>query len=72
MAVAGAWSTATAQEVYVSTSKGDITPMSRAVVTGNKTSGKALLAAYGAKLTSSLVIDGKRSRLPTNSTALNL
>lgn len=49
------------QEVFVPTSKGDITPVSRAVITGTKTSGKALLAAYGAKLTSSLVIDGKQS-----------
>lgn len=48
--------------------------MTKAVVTGNKTSGKALLAAYGAKLTSSLVIDGKRSNtiLPANSAALYL
>lgn len=59
-----------AQEIFAPTSKGDITPLTRAVVMGNKTGGKALLAAYGAKLTTSLVIDGKYSStvLPKAST----
>ncbi len=51
--------TANAQEVFVPTSKGDIAPLTRAVVMGNKTSGASFLAAYGAKLTTSLVLDGK-------------
>lgn len=50
-----------AQEVYVPTSKGDISKLTRAVVMGNKTSGKSLLTLYGAKLTTSLVIDGSHS-----------
>lgn len=62
--------TVKAQEVYVPTSKGDITQLTRAVVMGNKTSGKSFLAAYGAKLTTSLVIDGNHSNtvLPKTST----
>lgn len=36
-------------------------PLTRAVISGNKTGGKALLSMYGAKLTTSLVIDGKQS-----------
>lgn len=51
-----------AQEVYVPTAKGDIAQLNKAVIMGNKTSGKALLSAYGAKLTTSLVIDGKHSQ----------
>lgn len=59
-----------AQEVYVPTSNGNIAPLTKAVVMGNKTGGKALLAFYGAKLTTSLVIDGKHSGtiLPKTST----
>ena len=62
---------ASAQEIYVPTSKGDIAPLTRAVVTGNKTGGKTFLAAYGAKLTTSLVLDGSYSNtiLPRMSTA---
>ncbi|MDE6498031.1 MAG: hypothetical protein K2L21_05165 [Muribaculaceae bacterium] len=63
--------TASAQEIYVPTAKGDIAPLTRAVVTGNKTGGKTLLAAYGAKLTTSLLLDGSYSGtiLPRTSTA---
>jgi len=50
-----------AQEVYVPTSKGDIEQLTRAVVVGQKTSGKSLLAIYGAKLTTSMLIDGKHA-----------
>ncbi len=52
-----------AQEVYVPNEKGDITPMPQAVIMGQKTGGKSFLAAYGAKLTTSLVLDGKSSSL---------
>ncbi len=50
-----------AQEVFVPNSQGTLTELSKAVVTGNKTSGKAWLSLYGAKLTTSLVLDGKNS-----------
>lgn len=50
--------TSGAQEIFVPNSKGDITPLTKAVVMGNKTGGKALLSLYGAKLTTSLVLDG--------------
>lgn len=62
--------TVKAQEIFVPNSKGGIDPLTRAVVMGNKTSGKAWLSLYGAKLTSSLVIDGKFSTtiLPKTST----
>lgn len=58
------------QEIFVPNAKGDITPLTKAVVMGNKTSGKAWLSFYGAKLTTSLVIDGKFSNtvLPKAST----
>lgn len=61
--------TATAQEVFVPNSRGGIDPLSRAVVTGNKTS-NGMLALYGKKITSSLVIDGSRSNsiIPKTST----
>lgn len=59
-----------AQEVYVPTSNGNIAPLKRAVITGNKTSGKSLLAMYGAKLSTSLVLDGNHANtvLPKTST----
>jgi len=59
-----------AQEVYVPTSQGDIAQLNRALITGNKTGGKSLLVLYGAKLTTSLVIDAKHSKtiLPKTST----
>lgn len=62
--------TSSAQEIYVPTSKGDITPLSRAVIMGNKTGGKSLLAVYGAKLTTSLILDGAHANtvLPNSST----
>lgn len=71
MALAVMSFTMNAQEIYVPTAKGDIAPLTRAVVTGNKTGGKTLLAAYGAKLTTSLVLDGSYSAtiLPRTSTA---
>lgn len=55
--------TAFAQDVYVLNAHSQIEPVTRAVTAGNKVSGKALLAAYGAKLTTSLVIDGKSAEL---------
>lgn len=62
--------TAVAQEVYVPTAKGDIASVPRAVIMGNKTSGKALLSLYGAKLTTSLLLDGNHANtvLPKSST----
>lgn len=54
---------AMAQEAYVLNSNSQLEPMMRSVTNGNRVSGKALLAAYGAKLTTSLVIDGKRADL---------
>lgn len=70
----GVCMTLNAQEVYMPTSRGDISPMTSAVITGNKTSGKSLLTLYGAKLTSSLVLDGKRSSilLPSSSVTFYL
>lgn len=52
------------------TDKGDIASVPRAVMMGNKTSGKALLSLYGAKLTTSLILDGKHANtvLPKQST----
>lgn len=52
--------TVSAQEVYVPNSRGNIDPLTQAVITGNKTS-NGLFALYGKKLTSSLVLDGKNS-----------
>ena len=53
--------TVNAQEIFVPTAKGDITPLTRALIMGNKTGGKTMLAAYGAKLTTSLLLDGTTS-----------
>lgn len=55
--------TAYSQEVYVLNANSQMEPMTRSITNGNRVSGKALLAAYGAKLTTSLVIDGKRADL---------
>lgn len=52
-----------AQDVYVLNAHSQLEPVTRSVTMGNKVSGKALLAAYGAKLTTSLVIDKKRADL---------
>ena len=59
-----------AQEVFIPNSKGGIESVPRAVVMGTKTGGNALLAGYGAKLTTSLVLDGKYSNtiIPRGST----
>lgn len=59
MAVAAMSIAARGQEIFVPNAKGDINPLTKAVVMGNKTSGKALLSFYGAKLTTSMVLDGK-------------
>ncbi len=61
---------AVAQEVYVPNSNGSIDALQRAVIMGNKTSGKSMLSIYGAKLTTSLVLDGKHANtvLPKAST----
>lgn len=63
--------TVKAQEAFVPNSHGGLDPLTRAVITGNKT-GNSLLAAYGKKITSSLVIDGSISStfLPKMSTVL--
>ncbi len=60
-----------AQEVFVPNSQGGLDPLTQAVVMGNKT-GNSMLAAYGKKITSSLVLDGKTSQkiLPRTSTVL--
>lgn len=52
-----------AQDVYVLNAHSQLEPVTRAVTAGTKVSGKALLAAYGAKLTTSLVLDGKSAKL---------
>lgn len=48
---------ANAQEAFVPNSRGGLDPLTRAVISGNKT-GNSLFAAYGKKITSSLVIEG--------------
>lgn len=59
-----------AQEVFVPNAKGDVTSLTRAVTMGMKTGGKSFFAIYGAKLTTSLILDGKHSNtvLPKAST----
>ena len=59
-----------AQEVFIPNSKGELTLLKKANVEGVKTGGKSMLAFYGAKLTTSLVLDGKYSAnfLPKSST----
>lgn len=52
-----------AQDVYVLNAQSQLEPASRAVTTGTKTSGMALLSVYGAKTTTSIIIDGKRADL---------
>lgn len=55
--------TASAQNVWVLNAHSKLEPVTRAVTEGFRTSGKALLAAYGAKLTTNLVISGKSAEL---------
>lgn len=71
MAVLAVSFTVNAQEIFVPDSRGQIKQLTKAVVVGNKTGGASLLAAYGAKLTTSLVLDGKYSNnvLPKASTS---
>lgn len=52
-----------AQQVYVLNSRSQLEPVVRAVTTGYKVSGKAMLAAFGSKLTTSVELDGKYSKL---------
>lgn len=61
--------TVNAQEAFVPNSKGGLDPLTQAVILGNKT-GNSLFAAYGKKITSSLVIENKNSSvfLPRMST----
>lgn len=54
---------ASAQDVYVLNSHSQLEPVTRAITAGTKVSGKAFLAAYGAKLKTSVVIDGKYAEL---------
>lgn len=54
---------ASAQEVFVLNSHSQLEPVTRATTSGTKVSGKAFLAAFGAKLNTSVVIDGKFSEL---------
>lgn len=49
--------TINAQEAFVPNSNGGIDPLTRAVISGNKT-GNSFFAAYGKKITSSLIIEG--------------
>lgn len=55
--------TTMAQNVYVLNAHSKLEPVTRAVTAGTRTSGNALLSAYGAKLTSSLIIDGSHADL---------
>ncbi|MCH5345893.1 MAG: caspase family protein [Muribaculaceae bacterium] len=55
--------TLNAQQVYVLNSKSQLEPAVKSVTTGMKVSGKAMLSAFGSKLTSSVEIDGKNSNL---------
>ncbi|MDE6696468.1 MAG: caspase family protein, partial [Muribaculaceae bacterium] len=52
-----------AQNVYVLNSHSQLEPVTRAITTGTKVSGKAYLAALGAKLKTSVVLDGKYAEL---------
>lgn len=52
-----------AQDVYVLNSHSQLEPVTRATTAGTKVSGKAFLAAYGAKLKTSVVLDGKFAEL---------
>ncbi|MDE6416685.1 MAG: caspase family protein [Duncaniella sp.] len=54
---------ASAQDVYVLNSHSQLEPVTRATTVGTKVSGKAFLAAYGAKLKTSVVLDGKFAEL---------
>lgn len=56
-------SIASAQDVYVLNSHSQLEPVTRAVTAGTKVSGKSFLAMYGAKLKTSVVIDGKYAEL---------
>lgn len=51
------------QEVYVLNANSQLEPVTRAVTSGNKISGQAFLSAFGANLTTSLLIDGKSAEL---------
>lgn len=55
--------TSFAQAVYVLNSNSQLEPVVRAVTNGQRIRGNALLAAYGSKLTTSLVIDGETAEL---------
>lgn len=52
-----------AQDVYVLNAHSKLEPVTRSVTLGNKVSGKAFLTLYGAKLTTSIVIDKKQAEL---------
>lgn len=52
-----------AQDVYVLNAHSQLEPATRAITAGTKVSGKAFLAAYGAKLKTSVIIDGKYAEL---------
>ena len=52
-----------AQLVYVLNAHSQLEPASRVLMIGQKTGGNSMLVLYGAKLTTSMVIDGKTSKL---------
>lgn len=54
---------ASAQDVYVLNAHSQLEPATRAVTAGFKTKGNALLTAYGGKLKTALLIEGKSAEL---------
>lgn len=52
-----------AQSVYVLNAHSQLEPVNRAVTMGQRVSGNQFFVLYGSKLTSSLVLDGKTSKL---------
>lgn len=52
-----------AQSVYVLNAHSQLEPVTRAVTAGTKVSGNSLLTLYGAKLKTSVIIDGKYAEL---------
>ena len=55
--------TSFAQDVYVLNAHSQLEPVMRAVTSGTKVKGNALLSAYGGKLKTALLLDGKSADL---------
>lgn len=55
--------TSFAQELYVLNTRSQLEPLMRAVTSGTKIKGNALFAAYGGKIKSAMIIDGKSAEL---------